>query len=121
MHQYYVYILSNKRKAVLYIGVTNDLERHVLGHKNKVNKGFTNDYNCDMLVYYEEYSNIQVAIAREKRMKKYPRRWKENLINSFNPVQTGWTWLNRGDNNGIARIKRAMTFHRKECLIAHFR
>ncbi|MEJ0032226.1 MAG: GIY-YIG nuclease family protein [Bacteroidota bacterium] len=85
MHQYYVYILSNRRRTVLYIGVTNNLESRFFQHKTKLNKGFTNEYNCDMLVYYEEYSHIRVAIAREKRLKKYPRRWKENLINEFNP------------------------------------
>jgi putative endonuclease len=85
MRTYYTYILSNERRTVLYIGVTNNLKRRVGEHKTKLNDGFTSRYNCDRLVYHEEYSHIRVAIAREKRLKKYPRRWKENLINGFNP------------------------------------
>jgi putative endonuclease len=95
MRKYYVYILSNRHRTVLYIGVTNNLERRVIEHKSKVNKGFSNTYNCDQLVYFEEYQHITVAIAREKRLKKYPRRWKESLINEFNPdwldLSSGWS------------------------------
>ena len=93
MHLYYAYILSNKRRTVLYIGVTNNIERRVHEHKTKVNKGFSNKYNCDRLVYYEEFGWIQDAIAREKRLKKYSRQWKENLINEKNP---GWNDLSDG-------------------------
>jgi putative endonuclease len=70
-HRYYTYILSNTHKTVVYIGVTNNIERRVHEHKTKFNKGFTNKYNCDRLVYYEEFGWIQDAIAREKRIKKY--------------------------------------------------
>lgn len=82
---YYVYILANKSNSVLYIGVTNNLKRRVLEHKNKVNKGFAYRYNVDKLVYYELFTNILEAIKREKRMKKWNRKWKDELINSFNP------------------------------------
>lgn len=82
---YYVYILANKSNNVLYIGVTNNLKRRVLEHKNKVNKGFAYRYNVDKLVYYEHFTNILEAIKREKRMKKWNRQWKDELINSFNP------------------------------------
>jgi len=58
-------------ELALYIGVTKNLERRVHEHKVKANKGFTNDYNCDILVYYEEYSHIRVAIAREKPPSEY--------------------------------------------------
>lgn len=73
MRSYYTYILSNERKTVLYIGGTNNIERRVSEHKTKRNKGFTNKYNCDRLVYYEEFGYVLDAIAREKRIKKYSR------------------------------------------------
>jgi len=81
---YYVYILTNKSNRVLYIGVTNNLKRRVLEHKSKVNKGFTYRYNVDKLVYYECFTNILEAIKREKRMKKWNRQWKDELITGFN-------------------------------------
>jgi putative endonuclease len=82
--QYYVYILTNKRKTVLYVGVTNNLERRVTEHKNKINKGFTYRYNIDMLVYFEIFDSILDAINREKQIKGYSRDKKEKLINSLN-------------------------------------
>jgi putative endonuclease len=84
-HTYYIYILTNKNKTVLYIGVTNDLTRRVYEHKNKLLKGFTNKYNIDLLIYFEIFNDIKEAIQREKRLKEWKREWKENLINSFNP------------------------------------
>lgn len=69
MNTYYVYILTSKRNGTLYIGVTNDLTRRVLEHKNKVIKGFTEKYGVNKLVYYEDYANIEDAIMREKRLK----------------------------------------------------
>lgn len=83
--QYYVYFLANKSNKVLYIGVTNDLKRRVLEHKNKINKGFTYKYNVDKLVYFETFASINEAIKREKRMKKWYRKWKDELISSSNP------------------------------------
>ncbi|NMB92176.1 MAG: GIY-YIG nuclease family protein [Parcubacteria group bacterium] len=85
MHQYYVYILTNKNNTVLYTGVTNDLIRRVYEHKNKLIPGFTMKYNICKLVYYETYDNIEDAIQREKRIKKWYRHWKIELINKFNP------------------------------------
>ena len=84
-HQYFVYILASKKNTVLYIGVTNDLERRVLEHKNKINKGFTSRYNIDKLVYFEEYFNITEAIKRENQLKKWNRQWKIDLIEKDNP------------------------------------
>lgn len=84
-HQYFVYILASKQNTVLYIGVTNDIERRVLEHKNKINKGFTSRYNVDKLVYFEEYTNINEAIKREKQLKKWNRQWKIDLIEKINP------------------------------------
>ena len=82
---YYVYILTNKTKSVLYTGVTNDLECRMCEHKSKLIDGFTKRYNVDLLVYFEEYSNIDEAIIREKSIKNLVRTKKESLINSINP------------------------------------
>jgi len=82
---YYVYILSNKRHAVLYTGVTNDLKRRVYEHKEKLIPGFTASYKVNELVYYEECRDIKVAIAREKQIKGGTGQKKLDLINGFNP------------------------------------
>jgi putative endonuclease len=81
----YVYLLANKHNNVLYTGVTSDLIRRVYEHKNKLVKGFTQKYNVDRLVYYEACSNIVVAIEREKQVKGWSRKKKEDLINALNP------------------------------------
>ena len=83
--QYYVYILTNKNNNVLYIGVTNNLERRVYEHKNKLFKGFTQKYNLNKLVCFEVTDNIHYAIDREKQLKAGSRKKKLELINSFNP------------------------------------
>ena len=67
---YYVYILTNKNNAVLYIGVTNNLKRRVYEHKSKLIEGFTKSYNCDKLVWFQESNNIEEAIRHEKRMRE---------------------------------------------------
>lgn len=84
-YQYYVYIITNKKDGVLHICVTNNLERRIFEHKNKVNKGFSSKYNLDKLVYFEIFQNINVAIKREKNMKKWKRDWKINLVKQDNP------------------------------------
>ena len=84
-HQYYVYILSNKKNGTLYIGMTNDMERRAFEHKNQLVEGFTKKYKLDKLVYFESYQYVNDAILREKRMKKWKRRWKINLIVEENP------------------------------------
>ena len=81
---YYIYILANKRNGTLYIGVTNDLERRVYEHKNHLVKGFTEKYNVNILVYFEQTNDIQEAIMREKNLKKWNRRWKIELIEKSN-------------------------------------
>jgi putative endonuclease len=85
MKQYYVYILASKKNGTLYIGVTNDLLKRVYEHKNNLIGGFTRKYRVHNLVYYEAYSSIYDAIAREKRMKKWERNWKIELIKKANP------------------------------------
>jgi putative endonuclease len=83
--QHYVYILTNKGNNVLYIGVTNNLERRVFEHKNKLVKGFTQRYNLSKLVYYELTEDVLFALEREKQLKNWHREWKINLIKKVNP------------------------------------
>jgi putative endonuclease len=84
-HNYFIYIVTNKNKTVLYISVSNDLQRRIYEHENGLFPGFTQKYNCHFLVYYEHFQNINDAIEREKEIKKWRREKKENLINEFNP------------------------------------
>ena len=84
--QYYVYILTNRNRTVLYTGVTNDLVRRVYEHKNHLDRGsFTFQYNVEYLIYYEKTNSIESAIEREKQIKSWNRKRKEKLINSKNP------------------------------------
>jgi len=83
--EYCIYIMTNKNHTTLYTGVTNNLARRILEHKNHINKGFTSRYNLEILVYYEMTNDIQAAILREKQIKGGSRNKKEILINSINP------------------------------------
>lgn len=83
--RYYVYILTNPRRTVLYIGITNDLLRRLYEHREKQGKGFTSRYNVSQLVYFEEGNDPLTAIAREKQLKGWSRAKKEELINATNP------------------------------------
>ena len=85
---YYIYIMSNKNDTVLYIGITNDIERRIQEHKSGLIPGFTQKYNCTKLVYFEPYSDINQAIEREKKLKKWRREKKDWLIKSMNPSLT---------------------------------
>jgi putative endonuclease len=80
---YWVYILAS-RSRTLYIGVTNNLERRLFEHQNKLVRGFTSQYNIDRLVYFEETSDVTAAIAREKQLKGWRRSRKIELIESVN-------------------------------------
>ena len=80
-----VYILSNYTNTTFYIGVTNDLFRRVMEHKEKSIEGFTSKYNVNKLVYYELTDSIEAAINREKQLKRWHREWKINLIKETNP------------------------------------
>jgi len=82
---YYVYILASRIGGTLYIGVTNDLIRRVAEHRLKLVKGFTKKYEVHRLVYFECFDQIEHAIHREKRLKKWPRAWKVSLIEKDNP------------------------------------
>lgn len=83
-NQYYIYILTNKSNTTLYIGVTNNLERRLAEHRSGMIPGFTQKYNCHKLVYFETFSDVEQAIAREKQLKKWSRAKKECLIESMN-------------------------------------
>jgi len=85
MNSYYIYILTNKSNT-LYIGVTNNLQKRLYEHKNKLVEGFTKKYNLDKLIYFETYQDINEAIKREKQIKGWIRKRKIELIKSKNPT-----------------------------------
>ena len=85
MRQYWLYMITNRWHNVLYTGVTNSLERRIWEHKNGAVPGFAKQYNCHNLVYYEEYGEIEQAIAREKQIKGWSRSKKNELIRRLNP------------------------------------
>ncbi|HEY4123857.1 MAG TPA: GIY-YIG nuclease family protein [Rhizomicrobium sp.] len=82
---FFIYILASKPWGTLYIGVTSDLHARIYQHKNGIYEGFTKKYDVKTLVYFEEFADPLTAIHREKRMKKWPRAWKINLIRTDNP------------------------------------
>ena len=82
---YYVYLLTNWNNKVMYVGVTNNLKRRIYEHKKKLVKGFTEKYNLNKLVYFEETQDVTSAIAREKEIKKWRREKKNQLVNRMNP------------------------------------
>ena len=81
---YYIYIMSNTKNTVLYVGMTNDLKRRVEEHKSNSIPGFTQRYCCHKLVYFETYSDVDQAIDREKQIKGWLRIKKDELIDSTN-------------------------------------
>ena len=85
MKNSYVYILSNIGRNVLYIGVTSDLQKRILQHKNGEGSEFTRKYKLKLLLYFEEFTDIHQAISREKQLKNWHKDWKWNLIRSENP------------------------------------
>ena len=85
MKNYYIYIMANKTNTTIYIGVTSNLIKRVWEHKNKLVDGFTKHYNVNKLVYYEETTDVNSAIAREKQLKGWKREKKNRLIESVNP------------------------------------
>jgi putative endonuclease len=93
-HNYFVYILTNKLRSVLYTGVTNNLKARIYEHyMDSVNHkdSFAGKYNCYNLIWFEHFDQIEEAIIREKQIKGWSRMKKEKLINSFNP---DWRFLN---------------------------
>ncbi|MBR6439352.1 MAG: GIY-YIG nuclease family protein [Bacteroidales bacterium] len=99
--KFYIYIMTNKSRRVLYIGVTGNLEQRIFQHKKHVFKGsFTDKYNCEYCIYYEEFRYVNDAIARETELKKWNRKKKEKLISALNP-----TWRELVNENGYIRNK----------------
>jgi putative endonuclease len=94
MNHYWVYMITNSRNTVLYTGVTNNLERRMYEHKNKLIRGFSERYKLHKLVYCEETNDINAAIAREKQIKGWLRSRKNALVNENNPawddLSAGW-------------------------------
>lgn len=85
MKTFYIYILASKKNGTLYIGMTNDLIRRVHEHKSGLIGGFTKKYSINKLVYFESTEDVIAAILREKRLKKWKRQWKIELIEKSNP------------------------------------
>jgi len=83
--QYFVYILASKRDGTLYTGVTNALAARTFAHKNDLIDGFTKRYRVHKLVWFEVHEDINAAILREKRIKKWRRAWKLQMIEKINP------------------------------------
>lgn len=86
MSTYAVYILASKRNGTLCTGVTNNLLRRIWEHKNNIVEGFTKKYNVHLLVHYELFTDIRLALAREKGIKQWTRAWKTQLIEKDNPL-----------------------------------
>ena len=85
-NDYYVYILSNTTHSTFYIGVTSNLQKRIWEHKNNIVEGFTKKYNVHLLVHYELFTDIRLALAREKGIKQWTRAWKTQLIEKDNPL-----------------------------------
>ena len=90
---YYVYIITNKRNGTLYTGITNNIIRRVYEHKYEIYDSFAQKYHLNQLVYCEIFQDVRLAILREKRIKKWPRKWKIALIEKENP---SWKDLSEG-------------------------
>jgi putative endonuclease len=95
-----VYIITNRYRTVLYIGVTNDIRRRMLEHKKRINKGFAQKYNCVDLLYFESFWDIADAIQRETVIKRWKRNWKLELIKKENPtlVDLSAEWFDEHGN-----------------------
>jgi putative endonuclease len=85
MKDFFVYIMTNRLRTTIYIGMTNDLQRRVWEHQNGEIEGFTKQYRLTLLVYYEAFPEARAAIAREKQLKNWRRTKKDALINTMNP------------------------------------
>lgn len=103
MNLWYIYIIANKPNGVIYIGVTDDIEEKVKEHKLKVYpKSFTARYNCENLIYFEEFENGEEASIRELQFKKWKRNWKIKLIEEMNPI---WSDLSVNWNLDTRRFR----------------
>jgi putative endonuclease len=98
-HRYFVYLLTNWNDKVMYVGMTNDLQRRVHEHKSQAVKGFTEKYNVHKLVYFQETPDVHAAIAREKQIKKWRREKKNALVTQANP-----TWRDLAPDIGLPSV-----------------
>jgi putative endonuclease len=89
---YFVYIMANRKHGAIYTGVTNDLLRRASEHREGLTPGFTKTHGCKTLVWFEAHDDIDFAIAREKRIKKWLRPWKDRLIEEINPDWRDLWW-----------------------------
>ena len=95
----FVYMMSDKPRGVIYIGVTSDLHDRIWEHRNEANKGFTSKYKARKLIWFERHPSIVLAIQREKSLKRYKRERKINLVEAFNPTwQDLWEQIDELDN-----------------------
>ena len=85
MKKSYTYILTNEKRTMLYVGVTSDIYKRIIEHKEEKGSVFTKKYNLKVLIHLEEFSAIEQAIAREKQLKNWRKEWKWNLIRLNNP------------------------------------
>lgn len=103
MQSYFIYMMANWNNSVLYVGVTNNIERRDWEHKLKKVPGFTEKYNVTKLVYYEETDDVNAALSREKQLKKWRREKKDFLVNKMNPE-----WIDLSSN------KRSLDYARDD-------
>ncbi len=100
----FVYILTNKKRGTLYVGVTSDLERRIYQHRHRLLRGFANKYNATRLVWFEQGEDIAAAIGLEKKIKNRGRQWKIDLIERSNP---GWEDLANGWGDSATALRSA--------------
>lgn len=116
-HLYFVYMLASKPQGTLYVGVTNDLVRRVFEHREGLVPGFTKRYGVTRLVWFERHGDVNEAIAREKRLKRWRRDWKRNLIEADNPHWTDLypelTTVGPGSRSALALLGRDDNLMRK--------
>ena len=98
--RYFVYMLASKPNGTLYVGVTNDLDRHLTEHREGAVDGFTRRHKIDKLVWFEAFDSVEAAIQHEKRLKRWRRDWKTALIKKQNPAwrdlaDDGFFWRRR--------------------------
>jgi putative endonuclease len=111
-YNFYVYILTNRHHTVFYIGVTDNLQRRAFEHANKLLGGFTAQYNVEKLVYFEHFTDIRFAIAREKQLKGWRRDKKLGLIEGFNPE---WKAL----EETLFEVRNSASHEQREATLCH--
>ncbi|MDH5722295.1 MAG: GIY-YIG nuclease family protein [Alphaproteobacteria bacterium] len=114
MKSYHVYMITNYTNAVLYIGITGDLEKRIYEHKYGLYEGFSKKYNVNKLVYCEEFMDVNEAIAREKEVKKWRREKKDRLVERMNPQWLDLFEQENGSDSSVSGETFGMTMELKE-------